>query len=124
MSKYYLIKECNNIPFILGQFDSIEEAEAALPSTNKKGAKHFVVCSTEQLKSARAAISYLQEELRKSREEVRQWRDLELKTRLDFSNQICELSKISPLFLEKKDAIEWAVTQNYWDIRLIEEEVL
>lgn len=26
-------------------------------------------------------------------------------------------------FLEKKDAIEWAVTQNYWDIRLIEEEV-
>lgn len=32
--------------------------------------------------------------------------------------------KISPLFLEKKDAIEWAVTQNYWDIRLIEEEVL
>lgn len=31
--------------------------------------------------------------------------------------------KISPLFLEKKDAIEWAVTQNYWDIRLIEEEV-
>ena len=68
MSKYYLIKECNNIPFILGQFDSIEEA--ALPSTNKKGAKHFVVCSTEQLKSARA------------------------------------------------------VTQNYWDIRLIEEEVL
>ena len=31
---------------------------------------------------------------------------------------------ISPLFLEKKDAIEWAVTQNYWDIRLIEEEVL
>lgn len=22
----------------------------------------------------------------------------------------------SPLFLEKKDAIEWAVTQNYWDI--------
>ena len=48
MSKYYLIKECNNIPFILGQFDSIEEAEAALPSTNKKGAKHFVVCSTEQ----------------------------------------------------------------------------
>ena len=31
--------------------------------------------------------------------------------------------KISPLFLEK-DAIEWAVTQNYWDIRLIEEEVL
>lgn len=25
-------------------------------------------------------------------------------------------------FLEKKDAIEWAVTQNYWDIRLIEEE--
>lgn len=87
MSKYYLIKECNNIPFILGQFDSIEEAEAALPSTNKKGAKHFVVCSTEQLKSARAAISYLQEELRKSREEVRQWRDLELKTRLDFSNK-------------------------------------
>lgn len=70
MSKYYLIKECN--PFILGQFDSIEEA--ALPSTNKKGAKHFVVCSIEQLKSARAAI--LQEELRKSREEVRQWRDL------------------------------------------------
>lgn len=57
MSKYYLIKECNNIPFILGQFDSIEEA--ALPSTNKKGAKHFVVCSIEQLKSARAAISYL-----------------------------------------------------------------
>lgn len=32
--------------------------------------------------------------------------------------------KISPLFLERKDAIEWAVTQNYWDIRLIEEEVL
>lgn len=32
--------------------------------------------------------------------------------------------KISSLFLEKKDAIEWAVTQNYWDIRLIEEEVL
>lgn len=26
-------------------------------------------------------------------------------------------------FLEKKDAIEWEVTQNYWDIRLIEEEV-
>lgn len=26
-------------------------------------------------------------------------------------------------FLEKKDAIEWAVTQNYWDIKLIEEEV-
>ena len=24
--------------------------------------------------------------------------------------------KISPLFLEKKDAIEWAVTQNYWEI--------
>lgn len=93
-------KECNNIPFILGQFDSIEEAEAALPSTNKKGAKHFVVCSTEQLKSARAAISYLQEELRKSREEVRQWRDLELKTRLDFSNQICELSKIANLTVE------------------------
>ena len=100
MSKYYLIKECNNIPFILGQFDSIEEAEAALPSTNKKGAKHFVVCSTEQLKSARAAISYLQEELRKSREEVRQWRDLELRTRLDFSNQICELSKIANLTVE------------------------
>ena len=85
MSKYYLIKECNNIPFILGQFDSIEEAEAALPSTNKKGAKHFVVCSIEQLKSARAAISYLQEELRK---------------RLDFSNQICELSKIANLTVE------------------------
>lgn len=100
MSKYYLIKECNNIPFILGQFDSIEEAEAALPSTNKKGAKHFVVCSIEQLKSARAAISYLQEELRKSREEVRQWRDLELKTRLDFSNQICELSKMANLTVE------------------------
>lgn len=98
MSKYYLIKECNNIPFILGQFDSIEEA--ALPSTNKKRAKHFVVCSIEQLKSARAAISYLQEELRKSREEVRQWRDLELKTRLDFSNQICELSKIANLTVE------------------------
>ena len=41
MSKYYLIKECNNIPFILGQFDSIEEAEVALPSTNKKGAKPY-----------------------------------------------------------------------------------
>lgn len=39
MSKYYLIKECNNIPFILGQFDSIEEA--ALPSTNKKGASRL-----------------------------------------------------------------------------------
>lgn len=99
MSKYYLIKECNNIPFILGQFDSIEEAEASLP-TNKKGAKHFVVCSIEQLKSARAAISYLQEELRKSREEVQQWRDLELKTRLDFSNQICELSKTANLTIE------------------------
>lgn len=93
MSKYYLIKECNNIPFILGQFDSIEEAEAALPSTNKKGVKHFVVCSIEQLKSARAAISYLQEELRKSREEG-------FRTRLDFSNQICELSKIANLTIE------------------------
>lgn len=29
-----------------------------------------------------------------------------------------------PINYEKKDAIEWAVTQNYLDIRLIEEEVL
>lgn len=32
--------------------------------------------------------------------------------------------KISPLFLEKKDAIEWAVTQITGIFRLIEEEVL
>lgn len=43
----------------------------------------------------------------------------------DYDGQVpINYEKISPLFLEKKDAIEWAVTQNYWDIRLIEEEVL
>jgi len=68
MKDYYLIKEVNGIPFILGQFDTEDEAIKAFP-TGSKG-QYGIAHLTKELGASKAIISSLNKEIKELKKEV------------------------------------------------------